>query len=142
MLARYMGTRSIPKRRMLGVKDNILPMILDAVAFLPPLSWQYNGQYDDGEYNGEYNQQTASLSSRALLIPIRTPQFQIRMPRIRSHVLHIACDRIQLSTLLMYNMRYISEQLIQLSNTLLNIPYLRLSFYYKGVLEVDFILRC
>ena len=56
MLARYMGTRSIPKRRMLGVKDNILPMILDAVAFLPALSWQYHGQYDDGEYNGEYNQ--------------------------------------------------------------------------------------
>ena len=40
---------------MLGPKDDSLPMILNAVAFLLPLS-QYNGQYDDGEYNGEYNQ--------------------------------------------------------------------------------------
>lgn len=38
-LARYIGTRSIPRRQMLSAKDNILPMILNAVAFLPPLSW-------------------------------------------------------------------------------------------------------
>ena len=55
MLARYIVTRSIPGRQMLSAKVDILPMILNAVAFLPPLS-QYNGQYDDGEYNGEYNQ--------------------------------------------------------------------------------------
>ena len=42
MLVRYMGTRSIPARQMLSAKDDILPMILNAVAFLPPLS-QYNG---------------------------------------------------------------------------------------------------
>ncbi len=55
MLVRYMGTRFIPGRQMLSAKDDILPMILNAVAFLPPLS-QYNCQYDDGKYNGEYNQ--------------------------------------------------------------------------------------
>ena len=64
------------------------------------------------------------------------------MPCVRSHILHIPCDRIQLSTLLMYNMRNISKKLIQLSNTLLNIPYFRLSFNYKRVLEIDFVLRC
>jgi len=56
MLTRYMGTRSIPRRQMLSAKDDILPMILNAVAILPALSWQYHGQYDDGEYNGEYDQ--------------------------------------------------------------------------------------
>ena len=51
------------------------------------------------------------------------------MLRVRSHILHISTYRIQLPPLFMHNMRHVPEKLVQLSDTLLDIPYFRLSFY-------------
>lgn len=62
------------------------------------------------------------------------------MLRVRSDVLHIAADGVQLSALFMHDMRYVPEQLIQLPDTLFNIPDLRFSLYDKRFLEVDFVL--
>lgn len=63
------------------------------------------------------------------------------MLRIRSHILYIPTDGIQLPSLFMHDMCHISEQLVQLSDTLFNIPYFRFSFDDQRFLEVDFVLR-
>ena len=62
------------------------------------------------------------------------------MLRVRSHILHIPAYRIQLSSLLMHNMRHISEQFIQLSNALLDVSDFRLSLDNQRFLEIDFVL--
>ena len=63
------------------------------------------------------------------------------MLRIRSHILYIPTNRIELPPLLMHNVRHVPKQFIQLANTLLDIPNLRLPLHNQRVLEIDFILR-
>jgi len=115
-----------------------MPMMLNACA--TSLS-QDDSRNDDNKHNRKDDQQTASLPPRILLISAGAPQLYIRMLRIRSHILHVPTYRIELSSLFVHDMRHISKQLIELSNALLDIPYLRFPLHNQGLLEVNFILR-
>lgn len=52
----------------------------------------------------------------------------------------ILLDAVKLCPLLVYHMRYISEQLVELANRLLNIADLGLALDNKGFLEVHLVL--
>ena len=106
-----------------------------------PTSSEYHGQHYNNKDDGKNHQQTARLPPRTLLIPTRTSQLYICVLRIHCHILYVPAYRIELPSLLMHNMRHIPEQLVQLSDALLNIPDLRFPLHDQRVLEIYFVLR-
>ena len=106
------------------------------------LSIDHDGQNNDQQHHRQYDQQAKRLAPRILLIPIRTPQLEIRAPRVRRRVAHIHLDRVQHGALLVHNVRHVPEQLVQLPDALLDVPNLAFSLDDERFLEVDFVLRC
>lgn len=118
----------------------MLAKLLERRYIHPQASSQYSSKYNNNEYHRQYQQQTTRFIPRRFLVPTRAPQLHIRLPRIPPHILHIGIDGIQLIPLLSNNMRHVSEQLVQLADTLLDVPDLGFPFYDEGFLEIDFIL--
>ncbi len=81
-----------------------------------------HSQDNHRQHQHQYYQQTARLPSCALLVPARRPQLLICVLRVVSRLHDILADDVQALPLLMNHMRHISEQLVQLSYRLLDIP--------------------
>lgn len=75
-------------------------------------------------------------------MPTRRPQLLIRIPRIIPRLRDILADHIQIRALLVHHVRHIAEQLVQLADTLLDIPDFGLALDDEGFLEVDLGLVC
>jgi hypothetical protein len=105
-------------------------------------SIQGNGQEGNAKDNRQNQQQDAGLTPRALLVVARL--LQIHMCTLRRIVrdFDVFLNNIQLCTLLMHHVSNITEQLVQLSNTLLDVAYLGLALDDERLLEIDFILIC
>ena len=90
-------------------------------------SSQYCSQYNNNQHHSKNYQQTASLSSGALLIAICASKLDIRLPSIPSYILYIVVYRVKLSALLVHNVSNVSKQLIQFSDAGFDVPDLCLA---------------
>lgn len=95
---------------------------------------------DDKKDDTKNHEQTACPVACILLISAGTAQLDVGAPGVLSDVLDILTDDIQLASLFGDDVRNISEQLIQLSHTLFNVPDLCLTLDNKGLLEVHLAL--
>lgn len=103
-------------------------------------SSQDGSQNDNHQYHRQYQQQTTRFAPCILLIPASGPQFHIRLTCVRIDIRDVHIDVIQHRPLFVYNMCHIPKQLIELSDTLFDISYLRLSLHNQRFLEINFVL--
>lgn len=92
------------------------------------------------EYNGENDEQAATLVTGCLLISCCLSVFDVRLPGIGMYVLDIVGNRRQLLALLVHNLRNLTEQHVEIPYALLNVSDLLLAFDDQGFLEVDLVL--
>src|SRR3954470_8771281 len=77
---------------------------------------------DDKKDDSKNHEQTACPVACILLIPAGTAQLDVGTPGVLSDVLDILTDDIQLTALFGDDVGNISEQLVQFSHTLFNVP--------------------
>ena len=92
---------------------------VDAIYF--PGSTQNHRQHNDDQNDCQNQKQAACLPSRLLLIPIGAPELKICVPCIRSCVLYVLRYRVDPNALLMHDVCDVAEQLVEFTNTLLNV---------------------
>jgi hypothetical protein len=71
--------------------------------------WQSSSKNNHRQNNRQYQQQTTHLIPRILLVPACAPQLNICAARVARDILDILANDIQLTSLLMHNVRHISE---------------------------------
>jgi hypothetical protein len=101
-----------------------------------------NSKDNNGQNDSEDQQQAAALVASCLLVPRGLSVFNVSLARIFSDIFHSVSDRAQLLPLLVHNLRYLSEEDVQVTDTLLNIADLFLTLNNESFLEVDLVLRC
>lgn len=66
----------------------------------------------------------------------------VSLLRVFSDTFHSVRERVKLLSLFVHNLRYLSEENVQVANALLYVANLLLTLDDKSFLEVDFVLRC
>jgi len=112
-----------------------------------PTSSQLKSPKYDGQYNNQQNdrhdqQQTACFITGRLLISTRTSQLNVGAPCISQGVLNIDIDCINHVTLISDKMSDISEEFIQFSHGLFDLPDFPFSLDDEVLLEIHFVLLC
>lgn len=97
-------------------------------------------QHDYSHDDGEDQQQTTALVAGCLLVPRCLPVFDVGLPSIGVNVFHVVGNVIQLLPLLVDNLCDLSEQHVEIANTLLNIANLFLALDDERLLEVHLVL--
>lgn len=104
--------------------------------YLPEDNCKHNNSKD----NSKNYKETAGSVARILLISAGTAQLDIGASSVLGDILDIFADDIQLPSLFRNDVRNISEELVQLSDALFNVPDLCLTLDDQGLLEVHLTL--
>lgn len=101
---------------------------------------QNNRKNDDGQNDCKNQHEAATLVAGRFLVPRRLSELDLGAAGIVAHVFYVVRDRCELLTLFRHNLRHLSEQDVEITDTCFDIPNLLLTLDDERFLEVHLVL--